>query len=368
MVRLVKGAYWDSEIKRAQVDGLDGFPVFTRKLHTDVSYLACARKLLAAPDAVFPQFATHNAYTVAAIHSMAGEAFRPGEYEFQCLHGMGEPLYDEVVGHNRWTARAASTPPSARTRRCWPTWCAACWRTAPTPPSSTASRTRRPARGARRRPGGQVAASLPVGAPHERIALPRDLFAPGAPTPPGSTSATSDGSPPWPPPCARARADWRAAPDGGERRARAGGAQPRRPTRPGGPRRRGDAGAGGRRAGPGGGGRAPVARRPRRTSARPACGAPRTCWRRACPRCSGWSCARPASPRPTPSARCARRWTSCATTPPRRAHPGGAGTARSARWRASRRGTSRWRSSPGRWRPRWRRATRCWPSRRRRRR
>ena len=74
MVRLVKGAYWDSEIKRAQVDGLDGFPVFTRKLHTDVSYLACARKLLAAPDAVFPQFATHNAYTVAAIHSIAGTA------------------------------------------------------------------------------------------------------------------------------------------------------------------------------------------------------------------------------------------------------------------------------------------------------
>jgi len=98
MVRLVKGAYWDSEIKRAQVDGLDGFPVFTRKLHTDVSYLACARKLLAAPDAVFPQFATHNAQTVGAIASMAGPNFYPGRYEFQCLHGMGEPLYDEVVG------------------------------------------------------------------------------------------------------------------------------------------------------------------------------------------------------------------------------------------------------------------------------
>ena len=91
MVRLVKGAYWDSEIKRAQVDGLDGFPVFTRKAHTDVSYLACARKLLAAPDMVFPQFATHNAYTVAAIHEMAGN-WQPDRYEFQCLHGMGEPL------------------------------------------------------------------------------------------------------------------------------------------------------------------------------------------------------------------------------------------------------------------------------------
>jgi RHH-type proline utilization regulon transcriptional repressor/proline dehydrogenase/delta 1-pyrroline-5-carboxylate dehydrogenase len=98
MLRLVKGAYWDSEIKRAQLDGMAGFPVFTRKAHTDVCYLACARKLLAARDAVFPQFATHNARTLAAIHAMAGPGFRPGDYEFQCLHGMGEPLYEEVVG------------------------------------------------------------------------------------------------------------------------------------------------------------------------------------------------------------------------------------------------------------------------------
>ena len=98
MVRLVKGAYWDSEIKRAQVDGLEGFPVFTRKIHTDVSYLACARKLLAAPEAIFPQFATHNAHTVASIYAMAGENFYAGQYEFQCLHGMGEALYEEVVG------------------------------------------------------------------------------------------------------------------------------------------------------------------------------------------------------------------------------------------------------------------------------
>ena len=97
MVRLVKGAYWDSEIKRAQVDGLADFPVFTRKVNTDLSYLACARKLLAAPDAVFPQFATHNAQTLASIVEMAGPDFRPGQYEFQCLHGMGEPLYEAVV-------------------------------------------------------------------------------------------------------------------------------------------------------------------------------------------------------------------------------------------------------------------------------
>jgi len=98
MVRLVKGAYWDSEIKAAQVHGLEGFPVFTRKAYTDVSYLACARKLLDAPDAVFPQFATHNAQTLSAIMAMAPEPFHLGQYEFQCLHGMGEPLYEEVVG------------------------------------------------------------------------------------------------------------------------------------------------------------------------------------------------------------------------------------------------------------------------------
>nr|WP_294556431.1 bifunctional proline dehydrogenase/L-glutamate gamma-semialdehyde dehydrogenase PutA [uncultured Rhodopila sp.] len=97
MVRLVKGAYWDTEIKRAQVDGLEDFPVFTRKVHTDISYLACARRLLGAPDAVFPQFGTHNAHTVATIHRMAGSSFPPGQYEFQCLHGMGEPLYRQVV-------------------------------------------------------------------------------------------------------------------------------------------------------------------------------------------------------------------------------------------------------------------------------
>ena len=98
MLRLVKGAYWDSEIKRAQVDGLESFPVFTRKLHTDVSYLACAAKLLAAPDAIYPQFATHNAQTLATILQMAGPNFYARQYEFQCLHGMGEPLYDQVVG------------------------------------------------------------------------------------------------------------------------------------------------------------------------------------------------------------------------------------------------------------------------------
>ncbi|MFN9726501.1 trifunctional transcriptional regulator/proline dehydrogenase/L-glutamate gamma-semialdehyde dehydrogenase [Acidovorax sp.] len=98
MVRLVKGAYWDSEIKRAQVDGLEDYPVYTRKVHTDISYIACAKKLLAAPEAVYPQFATHNAETVATIYQLAGSNFYAGQYEFQCLHGMGEPLYEQVVG------------------------------------------------------------------------------------------------------------------------------------------------------------------------------------------------------------------------------------------------------------------------------
>ncbi len=101
MIRLVKGAYWDSEIKRAQVDGLEGYPVYTRKIYTDISYLACAKKLLGAPDAVYPQFATHNAYTVSAIYHFAGQNYYPGQYEFQCLHGMGEPLYEEVTGRDK---------------------------------------------------------------------------------------------------------------------------------------------------------------------------------------------------------------------------------------------------------------------------
>ncbi|WP_428943362.1 trifunctional transcriptional regulator/proline dehydrogenase/L-glutamate gamma-semialdehyde dehydrogenase [Pantoea sp. FN060301] len=98
MIRLVKGAYWDSEIKRAQMEGLEGYPVYTRKVYTDISYLACARKLLAVPNLIYPQFATHNAHSLAAIYQLAGNNYYPGQYEFQCLHGMGEPLYEQVVG------------------------------------------------------------------------------------------------------------------------------------------------------------------------------------------------------------------------------------------------------------------------------
>ncbi|MBI1182365.1 MAG: bifunctional proline dehydrogenase/L-glutamate gamma-semialdehyde dehydrogenase, partial [Alphaproteobacteria bacterium] len=96
MVRLVKGAYWDGEIKRAQSDGMSDYPVWTRKAHTDVCYLACARTMLAARDAIYPQFATHNALTVASIIALAGDR-SPGDYEFQCLHGMGEQLFAQLL-------------------------------------------------------------------------------------------------------------------------------------------------------------------------------------------------------------------------------------------------------------------------------
>ena len=97
MVRLVKGAYWDAEIKRAQVDGMPGYPVYTRKVYTDVSYLNCAKKLLAVTSLIYPQFATHNAHSLAVIYTWA-KADGVEDYEFQCLHGMGETLYDQVVG------------------------------------------------------------------------------------------------------------------------------------------------------------------------------------------------------------------------------------------------------------------------------
>ena len=107
MVRLVKGAYWDGEIKRAQELGLPAYPVFTRKPHTDVSYLACARALLGHRDVIYPQFATHNAGTIAAIVGMAREAgSEPGtHYEMQRLHGMGDGIYREVLKDPRMACR-----------------------------------------------------------------------------------------------------------------------------------------------------------------------------------------------------------------------------------------------------------------------
>ena len=256
MVRLVKGAYWDSEIKRAQVDGLEGFPVFTRKVHTDVSFLACARKLLDAPDALFPQFATHNAQTLAAVHAMAGEDFRPGRYEFQCLHGMGEPLYEEVVG------------PAKLDRPC------RIYAPVGTHETLLAYLVRRllenganssfvnrigddtvPVEALIADPVEAARATAPVGAPHPRIALPRALF--------GAERANSAGldlsneqrlaslSGVL---LAGARAPLRAAPMLGDGEAAGEAREVRNPADRRdlvGHRRRGDAGDGGRRSRPG---------------------------------------------------------------------------------------------------------------------
>ena len=103
MVRLVKGAYWDTEIKTTQQDGLDHYPVFTRKATTDVSYKACAIKLLEARDVLYPQFATHNAYTAATILEVA-KGDHEG-FEFQRLHGMGESLFDQIVTQEKIQCR-----------------------------------------------------------------------------------------------------------------------------------------------------------------------------------------------------------------------------------------------------------------------
>ena len=106
MVRLVKGAYWDTEIKRAQVLGLEDYPVFTRKVNTDIAYLGCAKKLLGMTDRIYPQFATHNAHSVAAVLEIATEQGRTLEqFEFQRLHGMGEALHDFVVSQENARCR-----------------------------------------------------------------------------------------------------------------------------------------------------------------------------------------------------------------------------------------------------------------------
>lgn len=97
-VRLIKGAYWDREIKHAQQLGVSDYPVFTRKYSTDVSFLACAQKILQYPDNIYPQFATHNAFSVSAVLAMVGDR---KDYEFQCLHGMGQELYEQIVGADK---------------------------------------------------------------------------------------------------------------------------------------------------------------------------------------------------------------------------------------------------------------------------
>ena len=106
----MKGAYWDGEVKRAQVMGRPDFPVWTTKAATDVHYMACARDLFRAGDAIFPQFATHNAHTVATVRRMAASAGRD-KFEFQRLHGMGEALYLAVEDDQLFGRRPALLEP-----------------------------------------------------------------------------------------------------------------------------------------------------------------------------------------------------------------------------------------------------------------
>ena len=96
-VRLVKGAYWDTEIKLTQMGGFCGYPVFTRKVSTDLSYLVCAKRLLTAQDVIYPQFATHNAYSVAAILTLMNHKDSHYDFEFQSLQGMGRALHDQLI-------------------------------------------------------------------------------------------------------------------------------------------------------------------------------------------------------------------------------------------------------------------------------
>jgi RHH-type transcriptional regulator, proline utilization regulon repressor / proline dehydrogenase / delta 1-pyrroline-5-carboxylate dehydrogenase len=179
MLRLVKGAYWDSEIKRAQVEGLAGFPVFTRKIYTDVSYIACARLLLGSPDAIYPQFATHNALTLATIYAMAGQNFYAGQYEFQCLHGMGEPLYSQVIGAERLNRPCRVYAPVGSHE----TLLAYLVRRLLENGANTSFVNRIadaavPIDALLEDPVEASRAVAPIGAPHPKIALPRDIFAP----------------------------------------------------------------------------------------------------------------------------------------------------------------------------------------------
>ena len=176
MVRLVKGAYWDAEIKWAQMEGLSGYPVYTRKAYTDVAFLACARRLLAAGECVLPQFATHNAQSVAAIIEIAA-ATGAEDYEFQCLYGMGAGLYRHLL-ETRAIARPVRVYAPVGTRA---TLLAYLMRRL-IENGAAASFVHRAAAAATPL---ELLCADPVelaarhaGAPHPRIPLPRDLYAP----------------------------------------------------------------------------------------------------------------------------------------------------------------------------------------------
>ena len=152
-IRLVQGAYWDTEIKRAQERGLPDYPVFTRKAMTDLCYMACARKLLAARPRIYPQIATHNALTVASVIEEAGGV---EGYEFQRLHGMGE-RFTWGCSRRRRRRSAASTLRWAVIAISSPIWCGGSWKTARTPPSVARRRSGSSDREDHRAPAGDPA-------------------------------------------------------------------------------------------------------------------------------------------------------------------------------------------------------------------
>ncbi|MCK1615193.1 bifunctional proline dehydrogenase/L-glutamate gamma-semialdehyde dehydrogenase PutA [Bradyrhizobium sp. 159] len=173
MVRLVKGAYWDTEIKRAQERGLDGYPVFTRKAMTDLNYIACASKLLALRPRIFPQFATHNALTVATVLELAQGS---GGFEFQRLHGMGEALYEQLAKDYADIAYRTYAPVGSHrdllaylVRRLLENGANSSF-------VAQAADYRVPVSALLQRPAGAI--ERPQQAVHPRIPLPRDLFAP----------------------------------------------------------------------------------------------------------------------------------------------------------------------------------------------
>ena len=174
MVRLVKGAYWDTEIKRAQERGLDDYPVFTRKAMTDLNYVACARQMLALRPRIFPQFATHNALTVATILELTGKQRRfripaPAWHGRSALRATGPMTIPSLP--------AAPMRRSAAIAICWPIWCGDCWRTAPIPPSWRSPPTRifRSRACCAVRPTSSAHADQ---ARHPNIPLPHDLYRP----------------------------------------------------------------------------------------------------------------------------------------------------------------------------------------------
>jgi RHH-type proline utilization regulon transcriptional repressor/proline dehydrogenase/delta 1-pyrroline-5-carboxylate dehydrogenase len=317
MVRLVKGAYWDSEIKRAQVDGQAGYPVFTRKPHTDLCYLACAARLLAAADVIYPQFATHNAQTLASVEQMAAER-GVADYEFQCLHGMGEPLYDNVVAPGEGGRRCRIYAPVGRHETLLPYLVRRLLENG----ANSSFVNRIVDETVAERAAGRTAGA---GAAGRR------------PAPPGDPAAAR--------PVRRRAGQLGGA--GSRRRAHAGLAVRRAPApRPGRMAGRPAAGDGGADIGPCFDVRNPADRRDRvgrvvcaspddidqavraaldaadAWAARPAPSAPGCCarrptrWRRPRPSSSACASARPARPGPTPWPRSARRWISAATTRP----------------------------------------------------